>query len=174
MGAAEGTSPAELSAALEAFTGGSSTLELADREGFADSARAEAELAAWVNLTGLGVILGYIAISVVNSLVMSTAARSREFALLRLVGATRGQVLRALRWEAWAVVVLAVVLGTAVALLPLTVLSLAFLGTPVPAGPPLVYVGVVAGTAVLGVCSVMLPVRLALRTPPVEAIGLGE
>ncbi|MBB5999943.1 FtsX-like permease family protein [Streptomonospora salina] len=174
VGAAEGTSPAELSAALEAFTGGSSTLELADREGFADSARAEAELAAWVNLTGLGVILGYIAISVVNSLVMSTAARSREFALLRLVGATRGQVLRALRWEAWAVVVLAVVLGTAVALLPLTVLSLAFLGTPVPAGPPLVYVGVVAGTAVLGVCSVMLPVRLALRTPPVEAIGLGE
>ncbi|OOC56259.1 MULTISPECIES: ABC transporter permease [Nocardiopsis] len=174
VGAAEGTSPEELAAALEAFTERYPTLLLDDRDGFADSARAEADLAAWVNLVGLAVILGYIAIAVVNSLVMSTAARSREFALLRLIGTTRRQVLRALRWEAWVIVVLAVLLGTLVALLPLSVLSLAFLGTPVPAGSPLVYAGVAAATAVLGVGSVMFPVRLALRTPPVEAIGLRE
>ncbi|WP_304451234.1 ABC transporter permease [Nocardiopsis sp. YSL2] len=173
-GAAEGTSPEELTAALTAFTERYPTLLLTDRDGFADGARAEADLSAWVNLVGLAVILGYIAISVVNSLVMSTAARSREFALLRLIGTTRGQVLRALRWEAWVIVVLAVLLGTLVAMVPLVVLSLAFLGSPVPAGTPLVYLGIAAATAVLGVGSVMAPVRLALRTPAVEGIGVRE
>ena len=174
VAAAEGTAPGELAAALEEFTGRYPTLVSTDRDGFADGTRAEADLAAWVNLTGLAVILGYIAIAVVNNLVMSTAARSREFALLRLIGTTRRQVLRALRWEAWAVVALAVLLGTLVALVPLAVLSLAFLGTPVPAGSPLVYAGVVAATAVLGVGSVTVPARLALRTPPTEAVGVRE
>lgn len=174
MSAADGTPPEELAAAVGTFAEGYPTLRLTDQDGFTDSARAEADLAAWVNLIGLVVILGYIAIAVVNNLVISTSARSREFALLRLTGATRGQVLRALRWEAWVIVVLALLLGTLVALFPLSVLSLALLGTPVPAGPPLVYLGVAAATAVSGVCSVMLPVRLALRTPPVEAIGLRE
>ena len=173
-GAAEGVPPEELHAALADSTERYPTLQITDREGFADSARAEADLAAWVNLTGLAVILGYIAIAVVNSLVMSTAARSREFALLRMIGATRRQVLSAQRWEACVIIVLAVLLGTLVAALPLAVLSLAFLGTPVPAGSPLVYVAIVSATAVLGYASVVLPARLALRTPPTEVIGAGE
>lgn len=174
VNAAEGTSDEELSAALADFGEEHPTLAASDREGFADSARAEADLSAWVNLVGLGVILAYIAITVVNSLVMSTAARSREFALLMLVGATRGQVLNAMRLEAAVLSVLAALIGTVVALVPLAVLSTAFLGTPVPPGSPLVYVGVVGATCALGVLSVMLPVRLALRTPPVEAVNVRE
>ena len=57
-------------------------------------------MAAWVNLLGLLVIVGYLIVAVVNSLVVATNVRRREIALLRLVGMTRAQVLRAMRWEA--------------------------------------------------------------------------
>ncbi len=58
-----------------------------DSSGFAASARAEATMAAWVNLPGLLVIkAGYLIIAVVNSLVVATHVRRREIALLRLVG----------------------------------------------------------------------------------------
>ncbi|MDE3722566.1 FtsX-like permease family protein [Nocardiopsis sp. N85] len=174
VGASPDTSPEELEAALTEFVEGRPTLVPTDRGGFADGARAEADLAAWVNLVGLAVILGYIAIAVVNGLVMATAARSREFALLRLIGTTRRQVLRSLRWEAWTIAVLAVLLGTAAAALPLAVLSLAFLGTPLPAGSPLIYAAAVAVTAVPAVVSIMVPARLALRVPAVTAIGVRE
>ena len=46
-----------------------------------------------------GVLLGYVAISAANSLIMGTHARARELALLRLVGTTRRQVLRMMRLE---------------------------------------------------------------------------
>jgi putative ABC transport system permease protein len=45
------------------------------------------------------VLLGYVMIAVVNSLVTATAARAREFELLRLIGATRRQVRAMMRRE---------------------------------------------------------------------------
>ncbi|MDO5498309.1 MAG: ABC transporter permease [Propionibacteriaceae bacterium] len=174
VGAAPGTSPEQLATALRGLTQGYPSLQVADRAAFADGARAEANLAAWVNLIGLGVIMAYIAIAVANSLVMSTLARSREFGLLRLIGMTRGQVLRSLRLEVLLIVVLGVVLGSLAALIPLAILSLAFLGVPVPAGSPWVYAGVVVAAALLGFGSVLPAARRALRTPPVTAIGLRE
>lgn len=46
------------------------------------------------------ILWGYIAIAVVNSLVVTTLARRPEFATLRVVGATPSQQRRAARWEA--------------------------------------------------------------------------
>ncbi|TQN27803.1 hypothetical protein FHX37_4533 [Haloactinospora alba] len=66
------------------------------------------------------------------------------------------------------------ILGTAAALVPLSVLSVAFLGTPVPVGPPGVYAGAVGGTALLTALAVMVPVRLSLRSRPVDALGVRE
>ena len=103
-----------------------------DSSGFAASARAEATMAAWVNLLGLLVIVGYLIVAVVNSLVVATNVRRREIALLRLVGMTRAQVLRAMRWEALMTVVCAVLLGTVVGGLPLVVQAFGFLGSFVP------------------------------------------
>ncbi|PID53856.1 MAG: ABC transporter permease [Micrococcales bacterium] len=172
--AAPGTSPAQLTAALHTLTDRYPSLQVADRGAFADGARSEAELAAWVNLIGLGVIMAYVAIAVANSLVMATLARSREFAVLRLIGMTRGQVLRSLRLEVLLVVLLGILLGTLAALVPLAVLSWAFLGTPVPAGSPWAYAGVVVAAALLGFGSVLPAAHKALCTPPVEAIGVRE
>ncbi|CCH33987.1 ABC transporter permease [Actinosynnema sp. NPDC047251] len=128
----------------------------------------------WVNLVAVGVILGYIAIAVANTLVLSTAQRRREFALLRLVGGTRRQVVRMMRAEAGTLVGIAVVVGTLIAALPLVLLSVGFMGTPVPSGPIGVYLGIIGFAALLGFLALGVPTRLALRARPVDAIGMRE
>lgn len=127
-----------------------------------------------LNLVAVGVILGYVAISVSNTLVMSTAARRREFALLRLVGTGRRQVVRMMRTEALLTVGLAAVLGSAVAALPLALLAIGSTGVPWPAGPIWVYGAVLAGAALLGVVSIAVSTRLSLRAKPIDAIGTRE
>ncbi|MEV6235132.1 ABC transporter permease [Lentzea sp. NPDC051838] len=127
-----------------------------------------------LNLVAVGVILGYVAISVSNTLVMSTAARRREFALLRLVGTKRRQVKKMMRMEALVTVGLAAVMGTLVAALPLTLLSIGFTGSPVPSGPAWVYPAVLAGAALLGIVSIAVSTGLTLRAKPVDAIGSRE
>ncbi|WP_323746935.1 ABC transporter permease [Catenulispora pinisilvae] len=119
-------------------------------------------------------IFGYIAVAVANTLVMTTLSRAREFALLRLVGATPAQVLRMMRTETLLVVLIAVAVGTLVPMLPLTMVSLGLTGSPVPSIPPLLYLAIVAATSALAAAAVLIPTRLALRARPVEAIGLRE
>ncbi|MEU9692962.1 FtsX-like permease family protein [Amycolatopsis japonica] len=128
----------------------------------------------YVNLVAVGVILGYVVISVANTLVMSTAQRSREFALLRLIGTTKRQVVRMMRFEALATVGVAALLGTVVAGIPLMLLNLGLRGTPLPSGTVTVFGGVIAGAILLGLVSLGLATRVALRSKPIEAIGLRE
>ncbi|MFD5244360.1 FtsX-like permease family protein [Amycolatopsis sp. NPDC058340] len=128
----------------------------------------------YVNLVAVGVILGYVVISVANTLVMSTAQRSREFALLRLIGTTKRQVVRMMRFEALATVGVAALLGTVVAGIPLILLNLGLRGTPLPSGTVTVFGGVIAGAILLGLVSLGLATRVALRSKPIEAIGLRE
>ncbi|MDQ7809509.1 ABC transporter permease [Amycolatopsis sp. A133] len=128
----------------------------------------------YLNLVAAGVIVGYLAISVANTLVLTTAQRSREFALLRLVGTTRRQVTRMMRLEALATVGIAVVAGTLVALLPLALLNAGLRGNPVPAGPLSVYFGIIAGAALLGMVAIGVATSVALRAKPIDAIGVRE
>lgn len=127
-----------------------------------------------LNLVAAGVIVGYLAISVANTLVLTTAQRGREFALLRLVGTTRRQVTRMMRLEALGTVGIAVVLGSLVALVPLAVLNFALRGSPVPAGGSSVYFGIIGGAAVLGTVAIGVATSVALRARPIDAIGVRE
>jgi putative ABC transport system permease protein len=52
----------------------------------------------------VGMAVGYTAIAIANTLLMATADRRRDFATLRLSGATMGQVLRVVAAEAAVVV----------------------------------------------------------------------
>lgn len=61
----------------------------------------------------LVMLWGYIAITVVNALVITTLARREEFALLRVVGTTPRQQRRAGRWEAAFLAAVAILLATA-------------------------------------------------------------
>ncbi|ONI75392.1 ABC transporter permease [Actinosynnema sp. ALI-1.44] len=128
----------------------------------------------YLNLVAVGVILGYVVISVANTLVMSTAQRSREFALLRLIGASRRQVVRMMRFEALTTVGVAAVLGTVVAGIPLVLLNLIMRGTPLPSGSPAVFGGIVGGAVLLGLLSLGIATRVTLRARPIDAIGLRD
>jgi len=149
-------------------------VSVTDRSAVPPAEHADRDLQFWVNLVAIGVILGYIAISVANTLVLTTAQRRREFALLRLVGGTRRQVLRMMRAEALTLLGMAVVVGTLIPAVPLVLLGAGLTGTPAPSGPIGVYLGIVGFAALLGLAALLLPARLALRTRPIEAIGLRE
>ncbi|MEU3223114.1 FtsX-like permease family protein [Streptomyces sp. NPDC006976] len=121
-----------------------------------------------VNLLAMGLVLAFTAIAVVNTLAMSVSERFREFALLRLAGATRRQVLRMLRTETLSVLILAAALGTGIALAVLTAFSIGMTGRAAPGLLPLVYGSVVGAAALLALAATALPGRLALRSRPVE------
>ncbi|EPD62321.1 FtsX-like permease family protein [Streptomyces sp. HGB0020] len=145
------------------------------RDGLAvDDQLAEQRANAWVNYLVVGLIIAYTAITVVNTLAMATAARRREFALLRLSGTARRQVVGMMRKESAVVVLAGVGLGTVLAAFPLTLVAIGLGGTPWPAVPLLGYLAIAGATAVLAVAGTMVPTRLLLRIRPVEAIGARE
>lgn len=136
------------------------------------------EKAGTANLFGsalpLVLVFGYIAVAVANTLVMTTLSRAREFALLRLVGATPEQVMRMMRTETLMLILIAVVVGSLVPIVPLMTVSMGLTGSLVPHIPPLLYLAIVAATSALAAAAVLVPTKLALRARPVEAIGLRE
>jgi putative ABC transport system permease protein len=144
---------------------------VADREALAAAGQSERDANTWVSLIALVVILGYVAIAVVNTLVMATAARSREFALLRLVGTGARQVRRMTLIESLVVVAIAVVVGSLAALPPLVGMSIGMTGSPIPAIDPLVFLGIVGVTGLLGLLAIGVPTRVALRARPITAIA---
>ncbi|WP_330298914.1 ABC transporter permease [Streptomyces sp. NBC_00503] len=135
----------------------------------ADGARAERQAAgAEINLLAMGLVLAFTAIAVANTLAMSTGERLREFAMLRLTGATRRQVRGMLRVEALAVLLMGAALGSGIALAVLTAFSVGMTGVAAPVVLPLAYGVVVAGAGLLALCATSLPGRLALRVRPVD------
>ncbi|MET7366437.1 FtsX-like permease family protein [Streptomyces sp. NPDC005566] len=141
----------------------------------ADSMREQRrQSAAEVDLIAMGLVLAFTAIAVVNTLAMSVSERVREFALLRLAGATRRQVLRMLRTEAVSVLLLASALGSCIALAILTAFSVGMTGRAAPTVIPLVHVAVVAGAGLLTVIATTVPGRVALRVPAVTVATARE
>lgn len=128
----------------------------------------------WVSLIGLLVILGYIAIAVVNTLVMATGERTREFALLQLIGATRGQVRATMRLEAIQIAALSMIFGVLVAIPPLLGMSYGISGQPLPAMPVLGSLAIVGGMGALALVALRLATGAALRRRPIEEIGSRE
>ncbi|WP_329545169.1 ABC transporter permease [Streptomyces sp. NBC_01356] len=141
----------------------------------ADSIQAERQQAnAEVNYLAMGLVLAFTAIAVVNTLAMSVSERVREFAMLRLAGATRRQVLRMLRTETLSVLLLATALGSGIALAVLTAFSIGMTGGAAPAVTPLVYAVVVAVAGLLALVATALPGRVALAPRPVTVATAKE
>ena len=114
------------------------------------------------------VVVGYAVIALINSLLMATAERRKEFALQRLIGATRGQVMWMMSIEALVTAVVGIVLGTGVAAGAVLPFGVALDGSALPSGPVWIYL--VLGTAVaLTFAAILIPTSLALRARPVEA-----
>ncbi|WP_371615882.1 FtsX-like permease family protein [Streptomyces sp. NBC_00454] len=120
------------------------------------------ELNAWANTTMAAVLGGFAAVAAANTLVMTVLDRRRELRMLRLVGSTRRQVLRMLRWEALLVSGAGITLGSAIALATLIPLTKALTGTG-PYVPPALYASFAAAAVALTLTATSLPARRALR-----------
>lgn len=155
------------SALAEAFP---TVAVLGDAE-VAEARSAAASTNAEVQLLVMSLVIAFAAIAVVNTLAMATADRAREFALLRLVGTTKRQVLRMLRTETGLAVLVAAVIGTAIAVATLTAFSVGMTGTAQPSMPVAKYAAVVGGAALLAFIATALPARVALRGRPADVIG---
>jgi putative ABC transport system permease protein len=133
-----------------------------DRADHTTAQSVDRELNAWANTVMAALLGGFAAVAAVNTLVMTVLGRRRELGTLRLIGSTRRQVLRMIRWEALLVALAGIVLGTTIALATLVPMMKGLTGEG-PYIPPLVY-GAFAGTiVVLGLTAAGLPARAALR-----------
>ena len=126
-----------------------------------------AKTQAWVSYTLLGLIVVFVALAVANTLVMVTVERSRELALLRLVGATERQVRHMMRCETLIVVAAGCLLGTVVAAGALLPFTKVVTGSFVPTTPLKWCAVIVGGALILGLIATMVPTRMALREPPI-------
>lgn len=122
----------------------------------------------------LVVVTVFTSISVVNTLVMSTMERSGEFALLRLVGATRRQVARMMRLENAVIVLAALLVGSLVAGAVLSVFSQALTGSSRPRLDGATLALILGGAGILALATGVSTTRIALRQRPSAALRGAE
>jgi putative ABC transport system permease protein len=126
-------------------------------------------------LTGFAAVALFVSIFLVaNTFTMLAAARAREHALLRAVGADRRQVLRTVLAEATLLGLVATVLGYALGVGVAAMLSRLF-GPPVPVH--IVNTGTMLAALAVGVGATIIaaytPARRAAAVPPVAALRSG-
>ncbi|GAA3398709.1 ABC transporter permease [Streptomyces roseoviridis] len=128
----------------------------------------------WLRQAELALLLCFAAVSTLNTLVAVTAERRREFALLRLVGATRSQLLRMLTAEAVLTTAVGVLLGATVAAAAGAAFSTAATGSALPSVPMAACWWTLAGAAALTVPAILVTGLFAVRGPAAESAGGGR
>ncbi|WP_203887389.1 ABC transporter permease [Planotetraspora kaengkrachanensis] len=146
-------------------------VQVRDRAALAATHDDQQSTQAWVNYLLIAMILAYTTISLVNTQVMATAQRRGEFALQRLTGSTRAQVMRMTGLEALLVAGVGVVLGTVASVISLVPFALAVAGTPAPSGPIGIYVSIVAAAVVLVLAATWAPAWTVTRVRAAEAVA---
>ncbi|HET8758545.1 MAG TPA: ABC transporter permease [Solirubrobacteraceae bacterium] len=166
--------PAAVARRLRALDRSYPGLQVSDRATLASATDADRELNRWLGPIFVAMLFGFTSIAVVNTLAMIALRRGRELGLLRLVGATHRQVRSMARWEAGLIIAIGLGLGLAITATALLPLSHALTGSLRPHIPADWLIGILGGSALLALVALALPTRRALRSRPVEAIGVGE
>lgn len=164
-----GTDPAQLVADLEEVVAGEEGVAVASSDVLLEDYDDQKKTATYAIYIMVLMVAGYAAITVINTLASSVAARRREFGLQRLAGSTRAQVMRMVGVESAIVAGSGVAIGTAAAVVILVPVSIKRLDTVVPGGSPWMYLTVVGGTVVLSLAAMLLPAWRATRGRPAEA-----
>ncbi|SEG56620.1 putative ABC transport system permease protein [Nonomuraea solani] len=170
---------AGLKQAVAAAAGGAYTVKTGDELAgdLAKAAGADTQMLT-LGLLLFGVVAMMVAALVIyNTFNILVAQRTREMALLRCIGATRGQVFGSILLESAVVGLLAsalgLVIGYGLASLTLTVLGAVEAPLPTDATVALTPVTIAIGLAVglvVTVCAALLPARSATRVPPIAAL----
>jgi putative ABC transport system permease protein len=126
-------------------------------------------------LAGLGGLYAFL--SLVNAVAIGTAQRRREFALLRVTGASRRQVVVAAALESLGVGAIGVALGTAVVaacLLGIRHGIAGTLGVPVLEVPWLTGAALAVAALAAAATTAAIAAYAATRTPPVRLVAARE
>ena len=149
-------------------------LRVSDRGSVSSATDADRETNRWLGPLFVTIIFAFTSIAVVNTLLMIALQRGRELGLLRLVGGTPRQVRSMARWEAALIIAIGLGLGLAIAATALLPLSHALTGSLRPHVPLDQLAAILGVSALLALLALALPTRRALRSRPVEAVGVGE
>lgn len=181
VAAEDGTTPAELVAAIEKILPAGTQVRTGDAQAREDSSETN-EFISFLQkfllaFAGIALFVGSFVIA--NSLSITIAQRTREFATLRTLGASRRQVLRAIILESLVVGVLASVVGLFVGLALAKGLFALFdaVGFTLP-NSGLVFLGrTIVVSLLVGIIVTLLaslrPALRATRVPPIAAVREG-
>ncbi|MCH8988175.1 MAG: FtsX-like permease family protein [Chloroflexi bacterium] len=130
-----------------------------------------------ITIAVLGLVTVYIVIAMINAVVISAAPRRADFAIARLTGLSRGQVVWMALWESLTVVTIGVIVGALAAggaIAGVTAAVSEIVGTRVMATPWALFGAVtVVAAVVVGLTSVLTTLA-ATRQPAVEVSGARE
>ncbi|MFE5666779.1 FtsX-like permease family protein [Streptomyces niveus] len=156
---------------LASFVGQLPGAKVADSSTLSGSSDSIQQILVTANYTVVAMIVGYAAITVINTLVVVTRKRRREIGLSRLTGATRAQVFGMLSVEGALISVVAVVLGTAAAATTIVPYAMVKNDSYLPSGSVGIYLAVVGGSLLLIFGGTLFPSWRGMRTPPVETVA---
>lgn len=125
----------------------------------------------------LGLVTLYIAIAVVNAVVIAAGDRREEFAVARLTGLTRRQVMAASLWESLEVAGIGVLLGSAAAAVTLVGVMAGVsdvVGATVVSVPWLLVVATVLGAVLVVAATSLLASAAATRPSPISVAAARE
>ncbi len=173
-----GTTPEDLKAAISAELGDGYAVRTGEEQ--AEKAAQDLSSAlgfiriALLVFAGVAVLVGGFLIF--NTFAVTVAQRSREFALLRTLGASRPQILRSVMVESLVIGLVASIIGIAAGLIVAPALRSLFsafnldLGsTSMPLEPRTIIISLLVGV-IATVVSGFVPARRATRVQPVEAM----
>lgn len=174
LGVAAGTGPAAVTAAL-----GDPAVTATPGAAWVDAQNAQTTRNGWIAMLAiLGPALLYALLAIVNTMMMSTGDRLRDFATLRLTGGTRRQVLRVVAVETLLVVATAAALGLIATALTQYATVLLIENRILDATQHAAYRlpwsalgGSAAVCLVLALTASLVPARLALRTRPLDLVA---
>lgn len=112
----------------------------------------------------LGVVLILSTIAAVNALAVAVSRRARDLELLRLIGATRRQLTRMIRFEVLMIVAFATAVGALTAAPGVIAFTYGQTGSVIPTVPAWLWLGLPLTAALLASVAIAVPLRAALRT----------
>jgi putative ABC transport system permease protein len=148
-------------------------LHVSDSASLVTANAASGALDHWFGPSFVAMIFTFTSIAVANTLIMIALRRRRELAL-RLTGVTTRQVRSMARWEAILIITIGLGTGLAITATALVPLSHALTGGFRPYAPAGWLAAILGVSALVALVALSVPTRRALRTRPVEAIGIRD
>jgi len=163
VGVAPGANDRAVAARLSRLAGANDRVDVLDRSAYLQRLDADARKQSLAAYALLGIVVLFSAIAAVNALAVSVSQRARDLELLRLIGATRRQLTRMVRFEVLIVVGFATVVGALTAAPGVMAFSYGETGSLVPAIPAWLWLGLPLTAAMLASVAIAVPLRSALR-----------